>query len=256
MVELGRRAAVDSDRRDARLLHPPRKRRRDLLPDASSTADLTSHGHLSLGQTRPDDRGGTFGLVEQGRPLSPACDLAHGTGHVDVDERQALPQTLGNGGGRLAKLLGLAPEELYRQLRLAPDGKRELPGLGTAVVDARHGDHLAIGECRPARTGHEAPGTVCDARHRRHEKGVVREALRQRPRGEKALDHRREPCGGCVGAEQLVWPGTRLRPHPSPTLSTARKASCGTSTEPMAFMRLLPSFCFSSSLRLREMSPP
>ena len=36
----------------------------------------------------------------------------------------------------------------------------------------------------------------------------------------------------------------------------AMKASCGTSTLPTAFMRFLPSFCFSSSLRLREISPP
>ncbi len=38
--------------------------------------------------------------------------------------------------------------------------------------------------------------------------------------------------------------------------SAAMKASCGTSTRPMVFMRFLPSFCFSSSLRLRVMSPP
>ncbi len=37
---------------------------------------------------------------------------------------------------------------------------------------------------------------------------------------------------------------------------TAMKASCGTSTEPTIFIRFLPSFCFSSSFRLREMSPP
>ena len=43
---------------------------------------------------------------------------------------------------------------------------------------------------------------------------------------------------------------------PSPTFSTARKASCGISTRPIRFMRFLPSFCFSSSLRLRLMSPP
>ncbi len=36
----------------------------------------------------------------------------------------------------------------------------------------------------------------------------------------------------------------------------AMNASCGTSTRPTIFMRFLPSFCFSSSLRLREMSPP
>ena len=36
----------------------------------------------------------------------------------------------------------------------------------------------------------------------------------------------------------------------------ATKASCGTSTRPIVFIRFLPSFCFSSSLRLRVMSPP
>ncbi len=36
----------------------------------------------------------------------------------------------------------------------------------------------------------------------------------------------------------------------------AMKASCGTSTRPIDFMRFLPSFCFSSSLRLRLISPP
>ena len=41
-----------------------------------------------------------------------------------------------------------------------------------------------------------------------------------------------------------------------PICRTARKASCGISTEPTCFMRFLPSFCFSSSLRLRLMSPP
>ena len=38
--------------------------------------------------------------------------------------------------------------------------------------------------------------------------------------------------------------------------STAMKASCGISTLPIDFIRFLPSFCFSSSLRLREISPP
>src|SRR3954470_1911068 len=39
-------------------------------------------------------------------------------------------------------------------------------------------------------------------------------------------------------------------------LSTARNASCGTSTMPTCFMRFLPAFCCSSNFRLREMSPP
>jgi len=38
--------------------------------------------------------------------------------------------------------------------------------------------------------------------------------------------------------------------------STSMNASCGMFTLPMDFIRFLPSFCFSSSLRLRETSPP
>ncbi len=38
--------------------------------------------------------------------------------------------------------------------------------------------------------------------------------------------------------------------------SAAMNASWGTSTRPTIFMRFLPSFCFSRSLRLRVMSPP
>jgi len=43
---------------------------------------------------------------------------------------------------------------------------------------------------------------------------------------------------------------------PSSDDSAAMKASGGTSTVPMFFIRFLPAFCFSSSLRLRLMSPP
>ena len=66
-----------------------------------------------------------------------------------------------------------------------------------------------------------------------------------------------------MGAERQVrrrGGGRRSSLHqlfcPWPMLSTARNASCGTSTAPTCFIRFLPSFCFSSSLRLREMSPP
>ena len=42
----------------------------------------------------------------------------------------------------------------------------------------------------------------------------------------------------------------------SSSLSAETKASWGTSTRPMFFIFFFPSFCFSSSLRLRVMSPP
>src|SRR6202020_2080623 len=41
-----------------------------------------------------------------------------------------------------------------------------------------------------------------------------------------------------------------------PTCKIARKAFFGISSCPTCFMRFLPAFCFSSSLRLRVISPP
>jgi hypothetical protein len=49
---------------------------------------------------------------------------------------------------------------------------------------------------------------------------------------------------------------THFFPLSWPMFSTARNASCGTSTPPTCFIRFFPFFCFSSSLRFRVMSPP
>ena len=84
--------------------------------------------------------------------------------------------------------------------------------------------------------------------------------LRARP-AERALVRadRPRPVLRERGAAALAL-GAHLERHqlfcPWPMLSTARNASCGTSTAPTCFIRFLPAFCFSSSLRLRVMSPP
>ena len=74
---------------------------------------------------------------------------------------------------------------------------------------------------------------------------------------------------GGVGSEQRQrLPGERLgRASSTPLLRGSRRryssrrraatnASCGTSTRPICFIRFLPSFWRSSSLRFRVMSPP
>jgi len=67
-----------------------------------------------------------------------------------------------------------------------------------------------------------------------------------------------------VAGRPWSWPdgggaGVRHRPigaGQSSSLRAETKASWGTSTRPMFFIFFFPSFCFSSSLRLRVMSPP
>ena len=49
---------------------------------------------------------------------------------------------------------------------------------------------------------------------------------------------------------------SRVAGRHSSSVSALMKASWGISTRPIDFMRFLPSFCFSRSLRLRVMSPP
>lgn len=72
------------------------------------------------------------------------------------------------------------------------------------------------------------------------------------------------PAVVAPGSRTVVAPGSPVAgaarhfflPDDSSLESTAMNASCGTSTLPTIFIRFLPSFCFSSSLRFREMSPP
>ena len=63
-------------------------------------------------------------------------------------------------------------------------------------------------------------------------------------------------CGAASAGRGAVRFGVLRHSVSVPIFSTARNASCGISTLPTRFIRFLPSFCFSSSLRFREMSPP
>ena len=113
------------------------------------------------------------------------------------------------------------------------------------VLCARHGSVLA------ARAPDELAAAVrADVLHRLGT-GRAERALVRADRGVGAVVE----CGAAALAR-----GPHLERHYffalSFRLSTARNASCGTSTPPTDFIRFLPFFCFSSSFRLREMSPP
>jgi len=67
----------------------------------------------------------------------------------------------------------------------------------------------------------------------------------------------REPDGPRAGDADRLDPRRHfLEAVDSLVESAATNASWGTSTRPTIFIRFLPSFCFSSSFRLRVMSPP
>ena len=59
-----------------------------------------------------------------------------------------------------------------------------------------------------------------------------------------------------LGEKVLGLPREPASRRYSSSRSAATNASCGTSTRPICFIRFLPSFWRSSSLRLRVMSPP
>ncbi len=120
----------------------------------------------------------------------------------------------------------------------------ELERGGCAVSGARHQDHGALAVGLDAVEG-ELP--------------LLGDVARQ---SREAVDPRTEGAGR-LGAPQPALGDVHrgyflpFSVEPAPSLErAATKASWGTSTRPTIFIRFLPSFCFSSSLRLRVMSPP
>ena len=92
----------------------------------------------------------------------------------------------------------------------------------------------------------------------------IRGQLARAPRERLRAAHEDGAFGGLarttlapgVARHGLVHMPTHFLPVGTSEVRAAMNASCGTSTRPIDFMRFLPSFCFSSSLRLRLMSPP
>ena len=260
VVELRGIAAMHGHGPRAGVCHAAGELRRDLGAVAPAAADLYRHGHVDGARAGCHQGSRKLGRLHERRALTLLGDLGHGAGHVDVDEDEPLAQALGHAGRGLGKKLGLGAKELDGEVGLPGSHVNELPGLLAAVVQARARDHLGVGEVCPAGPGHHAVRRVRHAGHGRHEQRVLGKSLGKREARTAARKGRKLPAKAdarAKGDQDVGW-GLHLRGrhHSSSTLSTARNASCGTSTLPICFMRFLPSFCFSSSLRLREMSPP
>ncbi len=154
--------------------------------------------------------------------------------------------------------------------------RRVVPGRSQGLRPG-YGARREPGRARGSQRG---PGTRCRCRSNKHGPGPGplpgRRGRRGRGRGTPThgaarstqgvvrRGRRKAWCGAVVAKRGRGRRGRRAHacyffvlPDPESSLdSTAMNASCGTSTLPTIFIRFLPSFCFSSSFRLREMSPP
>ncbi len=112
--------------------------------------------------------------------------------------------------------------------------------VGDPVDEQRHRGELQPGaDVRHGEPGEEQPGV----------------AIAQR--AEHSARSCRSSCRRVRSPARSLEPRCRRRRHAqSSSFKALMKTSPGTSTRPIDFIFFLPSFCFSSSLRLRVMSPP
>ena len=81
-------------------------------------ANLDGHGHVRRAHRGLDDLLGQVGRAHERRALALGNDLAGGTCHIDIDERQAIANALLDGGDGARKLIGLGAKELHANLLL------------------------------------------------------------------------------------------------------------------------------------------
>ena len=94
------------------------KRRGITVLGVKALADLYGHGHVRRTHRGLDDLLRQVGRAHERRALALGDNLAGRTGHVDIDERQAIAHTLLDGGDGTRKLIGLGAKELHANLLL------------------------------------------------------------------------------------------------------------------------------------------
>ena len=157
-------------------------------------------------------------------------------------------------GSRGDDLLARARADLERHGRAAPEElgqiDREILRDRRVANAATRLHHVTVRVGLPG--AHEVRGQLARTPRER-----LRAAHEDRALGGLARTTIRSLADGSASLHGLVHQiSAHFLPVGTSEVRAAMKASCGTSTRPMDFMRFLPSFCFSSSLRLRLMSPP
>src|ERR1019366_5856769 len=134
---------------------------------------------------------------------------------------------------QLLRLLQVLLRELEVQLRVR-NGERPA-GVGGPDVGLGGGPLVVR---RRQRAAARSGGSDCSERKKRH---------RRDPHLDLLLSYAKR---------KFESPESASRTRHWSTFRMARNAFWGISTVPTCFIRFLPSFCFSSSFRLREISPP
>ena len=122
---------------------------------------------------RLDDLFGQVGRAHERRALALGNDLTGGTGHVDIDERQAIAHALLDGSDGARKLIGFGAKELHANLLLLVGRQHQTPRLVAGIGKAGHAHHLAVGKLGTTTAAHDAIGGVGYARHGSHKERLL-----------------------------------------------------------------------------------